>query len=199
MAAPEKPRQFLVPDKDANGCANGDPKGNPNVGPLGEPPGAPSRATQGADLGTAEKPLMVIGPVSAGKSTLLAALGLGPKEIKKTEALVYNRSLSIDTPGEMLAIPRFYNALILNSSRAYAVLMVMNGQQPIWLPSKIALALKSRVIGVVTKIDLAGPETVHKAELSLKNAGIEETFRVSPVTGQGLECLVERLGDLAWA
>ena len=109
------------------------------------------------------RPLMVIGPVSAGKSTLLAALGLGPKEIRKTEALVYNKSLSIDTPGEMLAIPRFYNALILNSSRAYAVLMVMNGQNPIWLPSKIALALKAKVVGVVTKIDLADEGSIHRA------------------------------------
>ncbi|MDR2388044.1 MAG: EutP/PduV family microcompartment system protein [Deltaproteobacteria bacterium] len=138
------------------------------------------------DKALANKPLMVIGPVSAGKSTLLAALGLGPKEVRKTEALVYNQSQSIDTPGEMMAIPRFYNALILNSSRAYAVLMVMNGQQPIWLPSKIAKALKAKVIGVVTKIDVSDQASIKKAELSLKNAGVEETFQVSPITGQGL-------------
>ncbi|MDR2301065.1 MAG: EutP/PduV family microcompartment system protein [Deltaproteobacteria bacterium] len=133
-----------------------------------------------------ERPLMIIGPVSSGKSTLLAALGLGPKAVKKTEALVYNQSQSIDTPGEMMAIPRFYNALILNSSRAYAVLMVMNGQQPIWLPSKIARALKAKVIGVVTKIDVCDEASIKKAELSLKNAGVEETFKVSPITGEGL-------------
>jgi ethanolamine utilization protein EutP len=129
---------------------------------------------------------MVIGPVAAGKSTLLAALGMGPKEIKKTEALVYNQSQSIDTPGEMLAIPRFYNALILNSARAAAVLLVMNGQQPIWLPSKLALALKSKVAGVVTKIDLSDDSSIVKAEQSPKNTGITKIFKVSPVTGEGL-------------
>jgi ethanolamine utilization protein EutP len=129
---------------------------------------------------------MIIGPVAAGKSTLLAALDLGPKDIKKTEALVYNSSQSIDTPGEMLAIPRFYNALILNSSRACAVLMVMDGARPIWLPAKISLALKTTVAGVVTKIDLSNDDNIQKAELALKNSGINEIFKVSPVTGQGL-------------
>lgn len=130
---------------------------------------------------------MVIGPVSAGKSTLLAALDMGPKDVKKTEALVYNRGQSIDTPGEMLAIPRFYNALILNSARAAAVLMVMDGTRPIWLPAKIALALKTVVVGVVTKIDLAEKSSIHKAELALLNTGLTEVFKVSPVSGQGLD------------
>jgi ethanolamine utilization protein EutP len=132
---------------------------------------------------------MIIGPVSSGKSTLLAALGLGPTEIKKTEALTYNRSQSIDTPGEMMAIPRFYNALILNSARASAVLMVMNGFQPIWLPAKISLALKAKVAGVVTKIDLAEEQSIQKAELALINAGVSQIFKVSAVSGQGLSDL----------
>jgi ethanolamine utilization protein EutP len=142
------------------------------------------------------KPLMVIGPVSSGKSTLLAALGLGPKDIKKTEALTYNLTMSIDTPGEMLSIPRFYNALILNSTRASAVLMIMNGHQPIWLPSRMTKALKTKVVGVITKIDLASEDSIKKAELALKNSGVDKIFKVSPVTGHGLAELgdwIERL------
>jgi ethanolamine utilization protein EutP len=138
---------------------------------------------------------MVIGPVSAGKSTLLAALGLGPKEIRKTEALIYNQTLSIDTPGEMLSIPRFYNALILNSARASAVLLVMNGHRPIWLPSKIALTLQAKAAGVITKMDLADEASAQKAELALRNTGIDEIFKVSPVTGQGLPDLKRWIED----
>jgi ethanolamine utilization protein EutP len=129
---------------------------------------------------------MAIGPIAAGKTTLLGALGLGPTDIKKTEALVYNHGQSIDTPGEMIAIPRFFNALILNSSRARAVLMVMSGEQPLWLPSKIALALKAKVAGVITKIDMTNESQAKRAELALLNAGVSKVFKVSSVTGQGI-------------
>ena len=145
--------------------------------------------------GAATRPLMVIGPVASGKSTLLAALDMGPKEIKKTEALVYNKSQSIDTPGEMLSIPRFYNALILNSTRASAVLMVMNGQMPVWLPAKIALALKAKVAGVITKIEVSDESSLIRAEKSLINTGITQVFKVSAVTGQGLSELKSWIGQ----
>ncbi|MDR1308310.1 MAG: EutP/PduV family microcompartment system protein [Deltaproteobacteria bacterium] len=142
------------------------------------------------------RPLMVIGPVSSGKSTLLAALGLGPDVVRKTEALTYNQARSIDTPGEMLSLPRFYNALILNSARASAVLMVMDGQKPIWLPAKISLSLKAAVVGVVTKIDLASEASLDKAEKALENSGVPGVFRVSPVTGQGIPELRAWVGAL---
>ncbi|MDR1051460.1 MAG: EutP/PduV family microcompartment system protein [Deltaproteobacteria bacterium] len=138
-------------------------------------------------------PLMVIGPVASGKSTLLAALGLGPGGIKKTEALTYNGGMSIDTPGEMLAIPRFYNALILNSGRASVVLLLMDGRKPMWLPAKICLALRARVAGVVTKTDVAEPGGLGRAETALTAAGVDKIFKISSVTGQGLEELREWL------
>ncbi|MDR3204874.1 MAG: EutP/PduV family microcompartment system protein [Deltaproteobacteria bacterium] len=136
---------------------------------------------------------MTAGPVACGKSTLLAALGLGPDQVRKTEALTYNGTLSIDTPGEMLSIPRFYNALILNSYRASLVMMVMDGGFPIWLPSRLCLALKAPTVGVVSKIDLATPQTRDKAKNSLKTAGVEAIFEVSALTGQGLKELKEYL------
>jgi ethanolamine utilization protein EutP len=130
---------------------------------------------------------MVIGPVGSGKSTLLAALGLGPKEVRKTESLTYNSSLSIDTPGEMLSIPRLYNALILNSGRADLILMIVDGNKPIWLPSKICLALKAPVVGVINKIDIAPPDMLLRAKQSLANAGVKEIVRVSAATMEGIE------------
>jgi ethanolamine utilization protein EutP len=138
---------------------------------------------------------MVIGPVAAGKTSLLAALGLGPNDVSKTQALTYYAGQSIDTPGEMLSIPRFYNALILNSSRASAILMVMDGRRAIWLPVKLSLALKAPVIGVVTKTDIADSVSLDRAVHSLTTAGAERIFKVSSVTGQGLDelraCLLQ--------
>jgi ethanolamine utilization protein EutP len=136
---------------------------------------------------------MIIGPVAAGKSSLLAALKMGPETVRKTESLTYNEARSIDTPGEMMGIPRLYNALILNSCRASLVLMAMDGARPVSLPPRIALALKAPVIGVVTKLDLASPEAVERAERALSAAGVTRIFKVSAATGQGLgelrECL----------
>jgi ethanolamine utilization protein EutP len=129
---------------------------------------------------------MIIGPVAAGKSSLLAALGLGPETIRKTESVVYNGAQSIDTPGEMLAIPKLYNALILNSARAKVVLMVMDGLRPVQLPPRIALALKAPVAGVVSKMDLADSETAERAARSLISAGAKRVFKLSALTGQGL-------------
>lgn len=138
---------------------------------------------------------MIIGPVASGKSSLLAALEMGPQVVRKTESLTYNQALSIDTPGEMLAIPRLYNALILNSSRAKVVLMVMNADRPIWLPAKIALALKAPVVGIITKMDLADDQAADKAARSLTIAGATKIFQVSVVTGQGLSDLRDFLAQ----
>ena len=140
-------------------------------------------------------PLMIIGPVASGKSSLLAALNLSIKPVRKTESLVYNGTESIDTPGEMLAIPKLYNALILNSTRAKVVLMAMDGIRPVQLPPRIALALKAPVVGVVTKMDLAEEETSERAAMFLASAGAKKIFKLSALTGQGLEELRKWLED----
>jgi ethanolamine utilization protein EutP len=133
---------------------------------------------------------MVIGPVGAGKSTLLKAMNLIHGEVKKTEALTYLGE-AIDTPGEMVAIPRFYNALILNSIRARLALFLMDASRPVQLPSRLALALKAPVVGVITKLDLAGADQAVRARQSLINAGVKQIFAVSSVSGEGMKELIE--------
>lgn len=139
---------------------------------------------------------MVIGPVGSGKSTLLKALELADGEVKKTEALTY-LSQAIDTPGEMVTIPRFFNALILNSVRARLVLFLMDGSRPTQLPSRLALALKAPVAGVIAKIDLATPASMAKARQALKGAGTDKIFEISSVTGEGLDKLTNWIADLS--
>lgn len=143
-----------------------------------------------------KKPIMVIGPVGVGKSTLLSALELYQGEVKKTEAMTY-LGQAIDTPGEMITIPRFFNALILNSIRAGLVLFMMDGHRPIQLPARLALALKAPVVGVVTKIDLASQENVVRARRVLERAGVKKIFEVSSVCGDGLDTLNEWIADFS--
>lgn len=142
-----------------------------------------------------QKPIMVIGPVGSGKSTLLKALDLADGEVKKTEALTY-LSQAIDTPGEMVSIPRFFNALILNSIRARLVLFLMDGNRPTNLPARLALALKAPVAGVVTKIDMATEDNLNKARQSLLVAGAKEIFQISSYTGEGLDKLTNWIAGL---
>jgi ethanolamine utilization protein EutP len=139
---------------------------------------------------------MVIGPVGAGKSTLLKALGLGRTEPRKTQALTY-LGQAIDTPGEMLTLPRYFNALILNSGRARLVLFLMDGSRPTPLPARLALALKAPVAGVVSKIDASDPGRLAKAEEALRGAGVERIFQVSALTGVGLAVLKKWLDDFS--
>ena len=147
---------------------------------------------------TSQKPLMLIGPVGAGKSTLIKALGLddaktdeepgGNDKAKKTEAITYFNQ-AIDTPGEMITIPHFYHALILNSVRSRLVLFLMDGQKPTQLPSRLALAMKAPVVGIISKIDRTDEDRLRKARAALTGAGVKEIIEISSLTGEGLEKL----------
>lgn len=142
----------------------------------------------------AQKPIMAIGSVGAGKSTLLAALKLTGGEVKKTEAMTY-LDQAIDTPGEMLSIPRFYNAIILNSVRARLVLFLMDASRPSRLPARLALSLKAPVVGVVTKIDVAGADARQRAAEALRHVGVTEIFEISSLSGEGITELNEWISD----
>lgn len=142
--------------------------------------------------GASKKPIMVVGPVGAGKSTLLKALKLTDSEVKKTEALSYT-DLAIDTPGEMVTIPRFFNAIILNSSRARLILFLMDGERPSQIPARLALTMKAPAIGVVTKTDVARPENLARARHILKATGLKEIFEISSHSGEGLTELNARI------
>ena len=144
------------------------------------------------------KPVMLIGPVGAGKSTLLKAVlpesQAGP--VKKTEAVSY-LDQAIDTPGEMITIPHFFNALILNSVRARLILFLMDASRPSQLPSRLALAMKAPVLGVISKTDLADENGRMRARAALIDAGVEEILELSAVSGEGLEELKRRMADFS--
>ena len=142
-----------------------------------------------------QKPIMVIGPVGSGKSTLLNALKFIEGTVRKTQSIKYT-PLAIDTPGEMMQIPYLYNSFILNSSRARAVFFLVSAKQYNRMPPKIALALKAPSYGIVSHIDNSDENKILRAEKVLLSVGLKKLFRVSSVTGEGLQELKEFLDEL---
>jgi len=137
---------------------------------------------------------MVIGPVGSGKSTLLNALKYIDGEVRKTQSIKYT-PLAIDTPGEMMQIPYLYNSFILNSNRARAVFFLISAKKYTRMPPKIALALKAPAYGIVSQIDNAGEDDIRRSEAVLQSVGLKKIFRVSSVTGEGLEELRNFLNE----
>lgn len=138
--------------------------------------------------------VMVIGSSGAGKSTLLSALRLGGERVLKTEMVQFNER-SIDTPGEFLD-HRYLGLLLQNAQRAKLVLFVMDPTQDSRFPPAFDRAMKTRVLGVVTKLDVASPEQRLKARMALSQAGAEEVMECSASTGEGIEELKDRIGQL---
>lgn len=138
---------------------------------------------------------MVIGPVGSGKSTLLSKLQFIEGEVRKTQSIRYS-PLAIDTPGEMMQIPYLYNSFILNSSRARAVFFLVSARQFNRIPPKIALALKAPAFGIVSHIDGAASDEILRAETVLVTAGLQKIFRVSSITGEGMDELGKFLYEL---
>lgn len=141
---------------------------------------------------------MVIGSTGVGKTTLLEKLGLRRRGVRKTESVDVD-AFSIDTPGEFIDIPRFYNALIVFSSKAKLILLVIDASNPKPFPSRISKILRAPTIGVINKIDLldsSGDSKIELARKFLEEAGVMELFEVSAVTGAGLRELKDKIESL---
>ena len=52
-----------------------------------------------------------------------------------------------------------------------------------------------RVIGVITKCDIAAKDRIEHSEQILKLAGVEKIFKVSAVTRRGIDALMEYISD----
>ncbi|PIE55387.1 MAG: ethanolamine utilization protein [Dethiosulfovibrio peptidovorans] len=141
------------------------------------------------------KPIMVVGPTGAGKTSLLKALGVWDREVRKTESVCFGGE-AVDTPGEFYDIPRFYHALIMTSVKAGLILFLADPMRHRKTPPGFARALRAPVIGVVSKVDLASPEDVEEAKKRLLSSGVREIYPVSCVRGDGIEKLAERIRQL---
>ncbi len=136
--------------------------------------------------------VMVIGPVNAGKTTLLHALDLTTGIRKKTPMITFS-SCAIDTPGEVFEIPSLYFTIIQTSKKASLILLIADPLKPRKFPAGFLRNMKVPGWGIVNKIDEATEKEVAKARASLEEAGAAEVFPVSARNGEGIEGLKARI------
>jgi ethanolamine utilization protein EutP len=123
---------------------------------------------------------MLLGAVSAGKTTLFNLLFGRGESARKTQAIEFEES-GIDTPGEFFSHPRLYHALINTSSDVDVLVYVhsCDSEECRLPPGLLNVYGGKRLIGVITKTDLpdCDPE---RAESVLRHVGVSgPIFRVS--------------------
>lgn len=139
------------------------------------------------------KQVIFIGQTGCGKTTLCQKLNEQRIRYKKTQAVEFYGT-AIDTPGEYMENPRFYNALHMTSADARIVALISDPTRVYQaIPPAFAGSFAKKVIGIVTKIDIAKQEAVEKAVEELKRANAEPVFLVDTIAGIGMEELEEFL------
>ena len=142
------------------------------------------------------KKCIMIGSVGSGKTTLSQALTGAEIRYHKTQGVSIWADRILDTPGEYLDRRPFQGALMLTSAEAEIVVLVQSATDPRCMFSPCyAGSFAKEVIGVVTKIDAATETMIREAELRLKMAGAVRIYKVSAVTGEGLDALMEELRE----
>jgi ethanolamine utilization protein EutP len=139
--------------------------------------------------------IMLIGPVGAGKTSLLNALQHNCRKAQKTQSICFSSGM-IDTPGEYTQMPRFYSSLAVTAVEAKLVIMIQDASDfRAVLPPGFASMFPRPVVGVVTKIDRDGANR-EKAKERLLQAGVREAiFYVSAHTGEGLAEVIQFLAE----
>lgn len=140
-----------------------------------------------------DKTIMLIGRSRSGKTTLIHQLLGDGKKSDKTQSVNW-RGNFIDTPGEYMEVPRFYNALMVSSYDADLIIMVesVTEKQSVF-PPNFSTAFNKPVIGVITKCDLEGDEK--RVAENLRRAGAEEIFVVDYNEPESLNRLREYLKE----
>ena len=136
------------------------------------------------------KKLIFMGRSECGKTSLTQAIKGETISYKKTQAINYN-DVTIDTPGEYAENRHLGCALALYAYEADIVGLLISATEPYSLYGPCITSMANReVIGIVTKIDKenANPD---RAERWLRLAGCKKIFRVSSVTKEGINELME--------
>ncbi len=130
--------------------------------------------------------VIFIGRSGCGKTTLTQALNGENIHYAKTQSVNRGRFM-IDTPGEYIESRNFGGALAVYSYESDIVGLLLSATEPYSLYSPNITSMANRpVIGIVTGIDKAGADP-DRAERWLRLAGCKKIFRVSALTGEGID------------
>jgi ethanolamine utilization protein EutP len=140
--------------------------------------------------------IMMVGPVSSGKTTLCQKLAGLPLVENKTQTIIAVGSM-IDTPGEYLESRRFWNRLVVSSADAELLLLVLDcGNDHYRYTEGIASMFGCPVAGLVTKADIGSAEEIQAVREALAASGASPILAVSAFTGEGIESLVKYVESL---
>lgn len=142
------------------------------------------------------KRIMLIGPVGSGKTSLIQRIRGETLHYQKTQAVEFDGS-AIDTPGEYIENRQYLYALTVTACDADVVILTQDaGSDAVWYSPGQSSIFSCRVIGVVTKTDIASVPQVKFAETVLTSAGAEKVFAVSCTKGTGIEELLACLAEI---
>lgn len=143
------------------------------------------------------KKVMLVGKISAGKTTLCQRLNNEALCYQKTQTVQIVGDNMIDTPGEYLERRNYYRALIVTSVEAEIILLVQDAtdENSMFAPQFSTMFSSKPVIGVVTKSDIATQKQVETAKEFLNQAGAQKLFIVSSTSGNGCEELYLYLSE----
>lgn len=136
------------------------------------------------------KKVIFMGKIGCGKTSLCQKLQGEELRYKKTQSIELF-SNSIDTPGEYMENRGYYSALIITSTEAEIIALVQEcGDIDSKIPPAFAGTFGKKVIGIITKIDTINEEShIDIIENQLKCAGVNNIFKVSVITGEGMAAL----------
>lgn len=138
------------------------------------------------------KKIMLTGRTGCGKTTLTQALRGEAIHYHKTH-YVNHFDVIIDTPGEYAETKNLAGALALYSYEADVIGLLLSATEVYSLyPPNLTPCINREVVGIITQID-APEANVAQAESWLRLTGCETIFKVSAVTGEGIESILDYL------
>lgn len=130
------------------------------------------------------KKMILIGRSGNGKTTLRQKLTNDELIYRKTQAMEFTDYI-LDTPGEYIEHRRFYHAIISAAVDCDVIALIQAADElDLSFPPGFGSFFNKPVIGILTKIDL--DINSRKVEQALLSAGVQEIFKVSSITGEGL-------------
>ena len=141
------------------------------------------------------KRFMLVGAVSAGKTSLMQAIYDRDLSYHKTQAIDFRENI-IDTPGEYLEQRFRYRSLGITAANTDLVVLVQSctDLRCVFAPGLASMFAKP-MIGVVTKIDIArSQKDIDWAVKNLKLAGCKQIFLVSNRKKTGIPEFREFIG-----
>lgn len=143
-----------------------------------------------------KKRIMFVGPSMSGKTTLSQRITNQKIQYQKTQTTNIVDGFIVDTPGEYLERVNRRCALTVVASDVDMIIFVQDAtcDRSDFPPSYSSLFGGKEIIGIVTKIDIADAKSVERAMKFLALAGVKKIFKVSSVTGEGIDSVLEAIG-----